>query len=979
MAVLALMSAATTGNNLLYLLESALLSSLLLSALWGRLNLKGLAARAEFPERVFRGAEFPLRIFLENRRPWSAFWIEAASLSFRGRRPRVERISPRAQASLELRYSLPHRGLNLADDLVLESRFPLGFILHSRRLPGIVGNALPRPSEVHSPAEIKAQAQASGKPVLRKGSGEELYGIRDYDPSDSSRLINWKLTAKTGRALVNEYCALQDSRVSVRVGGGEGEAAERSIEEAAGACRFYIDSGAEVRLVTLEGAVDYGKGLLQLDRILALLSQLGPGKTPRPVLSSAQTRAGLRLSILLEPFRPAAPPAPADWPALRGLTFLGSALVLAGMFLIGEISPWILAACAPVVPLGYRLSQRGGPRLPAWLWTLLSLGVLFYVLFVGWRVQGVIVANAYLLIYLIANRALSEVKREELGQVFLILLLGFFLVSGLTISLWYFLLFLLYLAFAAAWLMLAAGADPGGWRGWSWAWAGLVSCGLGLSGILFALAPRFEGLRRINPILAVGLDKLQIKTSAVTGFTENVSLGFFGELKRSSSRAMRVRPPFPPGGRPGALRIRGAAFDVFDGRRWSRPKEDFRYRLRRQVRTSTFGRGWAQARGEQMFFPSRPPARPQPPYEFVIYPMGVSVLFSVGTPWLVEGLPSTPSFDHTDSVSLPAPYVAGISYRLYPAEGLAGFASLEGSSRALERLLQAPESPRVRDLALRLTAGARDDSQKVRAIEGYLRRGYGYSTFSDSRNRSLEDFLFSHKRGNCEYFATAGAVLLRHAGVPARLVTGFLAEDWNEYGKFYDVRQRNAHAWVEAYLPGKGWVTVDPTPPAGAFSASADLLTRRLERLFNAVQAEWYRRVIGYDQSVQRNTFRRLGLALTPELLLLWGRQAFWIALLLALAGGAGLALRRLSGLLRASPAGSYPRAQAALARAGLARQAHLTPREYAQWVMSRRPDLGALAFLAELHYLEAYSPRGLSREEGVESRRLYQEIRSRL
>ncbi len=963
LAGLTLMSAATTGNNLLYLVYGAMLGALVLSWLLGRANLRAVSARAAAPDQVFQDADFPLTVVLRNEGRWPAFALSAAC---RGRREGVERIEAGGEAAFSVRYVFPHRGVNRIDDLVLESSFPLGLIRHRRALPGAEGFALPRLHEVRSPAEVRADATLSGSPVIRKGSGDELYGVREHSPEDDSRLINWKLTAKTGRPVVAEYCSAEDSKVTVRLDVlGEGAAAERRITEAASACRFYIDAGAEVKLITPEGQEDYGRGLLHLDKLLRRLAGLGEGKVPRP--------AGAALSP--------PPSGLSDTPALRRLTFAGAALVYASLFLVEEVSPALLAAFAPALPLGWFVYEKNGPRLPPWFWRAASLLTLGYILLVDWRVSGLTIANAHLMLYLLVNRALSDLRAEELGETFLILFLAFFLASGLTISLWYFVFFLLYLAFAAAWLMLASGARPESARRWAPALGGVLLGTLALTAVAFAATPRVEGLRRMNPFVVSGIDKLQVKTSAVVGFTDNVSLGFFGELKRSTARVMRVRPgASPSGARPAALRIRGSAFDSFDGRRWSKTKADFSYRSGRRAHSTMLGSAWLRRWGERLVFPG--PAEPaELSYDFVIYPMTLSVAFTVGTPAELKGVPDAAYFDHTDSVYFAGPYAGGTHYVISSRPGPIGFSrEIAGYAKLLrERYLQRPEpaDPRLGELARRITAKAGDDLAKAKAVELYLRRSYSYSTFMDAKGRTLEDFLFKGRKGNCEYFASAGVMLLRAAGVPARLVSGFYSDEWNEFGRFFDVRQGQAHAWLEAYVAGRGWLTFDPTPPQTAFAAGADVLSRRLQRWFDAVQVNWYRHVIGYDQYVQRNTFLRLGLNLSTEALSLWVRR------LAVLVGSVLLALWLWSGLpalrrLRGAEDDFFPRAQAVLERAGLPREPCLTAREYARSVAERRPELAGIMALAELHYLQRYSPRGLDAERLEEARRGVKELKEK-
>jgi transglutaminase-like putative cysteine protease len=556
------------------------------------------------------------------------------------------------------------------------------------------------------------------------------------------------------------------------------------------------------------------------------------------------------------------------------------------------------------------------------------------------------------------------------------------LVSGLTISLWYFVFFLIYLGLASAWLMAAAGATSRQGRSWLPAWSALLAASLVLSAFFFMVTPRSQGYRRFNPFLAAGMDKLASRGQAVTGFTEEVSLGYFGELQRSSARFMRIVPP--PGGqgaRPPELHIRGAAFDAFDGRRWTRSPEPFRYLRDGRLIPSAAGLGWLTLQDRRLLFPAAPGAPAAPVYDFMIYPIALSVLFTVGSPASAEGINLAASFDADDSIHLSAPYLRGLRYQLRLSPAPPGLA-LPAAGREKEfaaLFLQLPPglSPRFFALAQRLAAGAPDAAAKARAVEGYLRRNYRYSTFSDSGRRDVEDFLFSAKRGNCEYFATAGVLLLRAAGVPARLATGFLAQDWNEYGGFYDVRQSAAHAWLEASLPGRGWIAFDPTPAAG-FSASAQALRQRLARLFDAAQAEWYRRVIGYDQYTQRDAFRRLSLGFSPEALLDRAGRALRPLLALAAALGLILVLSRLRRLWSRGPQADYARAAAALARAGLARLPFQTPREHARDVIAKRPELAPLQSLVELHYLERYGP-GLAAREKSESRRLLLELRRRL
>jgi transglutaminase-like putative cysteine protease len=111
------------------------------------------------------------------------------------------------------------------------------------------------------------------------------------------------------------------------------------------------------------------------------------------------------------------------------------------------------------------------------------------------------------------------------------------------------------------------------------------------------------------------------------------------------------------------------------------------------------------------------------------------------------------------------------------------------------------------------TAGATTPEAKIEAIARRLRTDYRYSLqFERKLPDPLLDFLLEHKQGHCEYFASAMALLARSAGVPARVAVGYRVIERNVLGGHYVVRERNAHAWVEVYGPGRGWQTVDATP-----------------------------------------------------------------------------------------------------------------------------------------------------------------------
>jgi|GEM_PF-134373 len=138
----------------------------------------------------------------------------------------------------------------------------------------------------------------------------------------------------------------------------------------------------------------------------------------------------------------------------------------------------------------------------------------------------------------------------------------------------------------------------------------------------------------------------------------------------------------------------------------------------------------------------------------------------------------------------------------------------------VERYLQLPETitPRMRQLALQITAGAETPYDKAQAITNYLRANITYRKTIPAAPRGREPldwFLFEYKQGFCNYYASADAVLLRSLGIPARVAAGYLSGELQEASAekttAYLVRQRDAHAWTEVYFPGIGWVEFEPT------------------------------------------------------------------------------------------------------------------------------------------------------------------------
>jgi hypothetical protein len=173
-------------------------------------------------------------------------------------------------------------------------------------------------------------------------------------------------------------------------------------------------------------------------------------------------------------------------------------------------------------------------------------------------------------------------------------------------------------------------------------------------------------------------------------------------------------------------------------------------------------------------------------------------------------------------------------------------------------------SKRIADLAHTWTDGLRTPQEKAAAIEDHLHREYTYDLHSPSSGtpEPVDHFLFESKRGHCEFFSTAMALMLRTVGIPSRNVTGFVGGTWNRFGRYYAVRQGDAHSWVEAYLDDPvrpTWRTFDPTPPGGAQPLEPPGGIYYYARDFiEALSQRWDTYVVGYDLRKQVHIFEEL-------------------------------------------------------------------------------------------------------------------------
>jgi len=348
-----------------------------------------------------------------------------------------------------------------------------------------------------------------------------------------------------------------------------------------------------------------------------------------------------------------------------------------------------------------------------------------------------------------------------------------------------------------------------------------------------------------------------IEPRRMVGFSDQVDLGGVGTIRSDPTLVMRVRPheivAEPPQRK--NLYLRGALFDSYDGRTWAR--HGGQSEVLQQFAELTVLRRHPRKGSDRVMGIDlesiQPPVVFLPGDAVALRVLDAKVPFFAASP-IRQGTRGGLEYEHTKA--------GGLKYEVYlPPKGLV--VPERSSPEQLTRYLTIPRRlpERVRRLAFDLTRGQDEPVAIARTLERGLREGYRYdlSSPSGAAPDPLDHFLFESKRGHCEFYSTAMAMMLRVRGVPSRNVTGFVGGTYNRFGDFYAVRQGDAHSWVEAYLPDLGWTRFDPTPPSSAApQAATEGLVAVLREMVEAAAQGWQRNVEGFDLQKQVGIARSL-------------------------------------------------------------------------------------------------------------------------
>jgi transglutaminase-like putative cysteine protease len=509
--------------------------------------------------------------------------------------------------------------------------------------------------------------------------------------------------------------------------------------------------------------------------------------------------------------------------------------------------------------------------------TLVAVGYAgFFPIDYFWLSRDFLSATVHLVFFLAVVKILTARTNRDNLYIAVIAFLELLAAAILSINFNFFLCLALYLMFAIAALTSgeirrsmrkASTTARSGLRHFHSRLA-LLAAWIAL-GILTLTAGMFFLLPRTAD---AALSRLSSHRIRIPGFSNHVTLGEIGEFQTSSRAMMHIAIY---GNQPmGTAKWRGAVLTVFDGRAWY-PEGHFRALRVDHGRVD-------------------PPIGYRPgalrSYRVELAELDSGALFFAGTPERIEGLPESILLESDAGcfrlASTPPPGVRYFAYSILedpPENAPPPYPLLPLTAAGRKESLQQPEhlDPRIPALARAMTAGAATDLERVRAVEQRLRHDYGY-TLELPRSEPadpLADFLFVRRKGHCEYFASAMAVMLRTLGIPARLAAGFQGGVYNPISDLWLVRASDAHSWVEAWIPGHGWTTFDPTPPDP--SSHAITLFSKAGLYLDAAETFWQQWVVGYDPGHQgtladgiEQAARRLGMGWFDSLL---GAESQWL------------------------------------------------------------------------------------------------------
>ncbi|UCG79293.1 MAG: DUF3488 domain-containing protein [Nitrospirota bacterium] len=504
------------------------------------------------------------------------------------------------------------------------------------------------------------------------------------------------------------------------------------------------------------------------------------------------------------------------------VAFIGSL----SLVLTGELNPFFSFVGTGLV-WGYIRALKGLPYLPKKVSGGLSF-LTFMIFLADFVMTGdMINAVAHMTLVFQTIKSFDIKDPWDPPQVFFMSLLQLLLASELTSAIYFGVLFVIFLVLIVIAVLLGHFVKEGQmiFRPYLRPIVAVTMIILVLTSLFFIALPRLR-----SSIWGKSYTK-SVKTA---GFSERVDFGSFGAIKMDQTVVIRMilDPDIK-----GSHYLRGSTFDYFDGTAWYDTVKETMMVYRR-------------ANQFQVEVPDD-----LQKFEALLFlePMDSDVIFTYKMPYKLEAQGWLILRNNAGSFTMKRKIAKRFNYKLSSVDGY------YADNTHLVEYLQYPEGfDSTRDLARKVTNGAVSDLDRSLMIRDHLKKNFKYSLFSEIPERgsnAIEHFLFRSKKGYCEHFATAMAIMLRSVGVPSRLVTGYLSDQRNDIGDYYLIRQSDAHSWVEAYIEDK-WISFDPTPSVPSMSKFSLML------LLDMINMNWNRYVVGfsnYDQARLVNYFGGFG------------------------------------------------------------------------------------------------------------------------
>ena len=590
--------------------------------------------------------------------------------------------------------------------------------------------------------------------------------------------------------------------------------------------------------------------------------------------------------------------------------------------------PWWLSTILTLLfAWRYFMLRRAWPTPPRWLRWLLTVVIVFLL----WRHYGTLIgrdAGSSLLAAMLALK-LTELQRRR-DYIIGAMLIYFLILIGLLYSQTLWLLAYLLAVFVLTTAMLVRLTVPGARPRYALRLAlVLLLQALPLMLAMHLFFPRMQGA-----LWGLPLDR----GAGITGLSDTMRPGMINELSLSEEVAFRahfqgVNPT------PAELYWRTIVLWHTNGRVWTRG---------------------VVADATTSYQAEHTPLA----YTLTLEPSGQTWLPALDLPATVPlGAQLTAGF----ALVLSQPVRERVTLEMHAQQRYRITQLSRAEQRAALRLDESP-GPRTAALVQTLRGQNASDEQLVQNLLQHFNREQFVYTLEPPElgDNPVDEFLFDTRRGFCEHYASAFVTVMRVAGIPARVVTGYQGGEYNPAGNYFIVRQSDAHAWAEAWLPDKGWVRIDPTaavaPERIEYGASGlvrllsrgatlgnvpaellrdllatgafDRLRGQLRLTWDAVNTGWQRWVLGYGMERQRGLLEQLGLAgISPARLL--GMLALLVA---AVMGIYALASREKQ---KSDPIVSAYRLYCSrIMRLGLVRADNEGPLAFAERCARQRPDL---------------------------------------